>query len=277
MGRWLVVFALVGCGEAPGPVNDASDSESRGETDAGASSGDPAGTDAAGSTSGASVSEATSSDRGTTSADSATSTGESDTQGGVGPVELYRGPVDGTVPGWTHDDPRPLVMMGRQADEWVATLARIDASGALSQNTAEEIIVWGFAVDPPVVYDGPVGGTLDGWSPGAPEPVVAMGYRESDDSWFATLLSIAPDGSIGDNVADRIVVWGWSGAEPSAPMLAYTGAVGGQLDAWNARAPDPIVALGTPGFEVWLATLVRIAPDGTLSDNTATEIRIWRW
>jgi hypothetical protein len=273
----IPILVVLSCGGPAAPASSetsgsAATGTDDGDTGAPAETSEGAGSSATGSSDGA--------DTEIDDASSGTASGEgSDSAGGDGPVELYRGPVDGgIVPGWDPDAPRPLVMLGREGDEWVATLARIDGGGALSDNFAEEIVVWGFTVDPTVLYDGPVGGVLDGWDPAAPIPLVMMGHDGADGSWVATLASIAPDGALSDNFADRIVVWGWAGAEPSAPDLRYEGPVaGGTLPGWNTDDPAPIVALGTPGFELWIATLVRIAPDGALSDNVATEIRIWGW
>jgi hypothetical protein len=90
-------------------------------------------------------------------------------------------------------------------------------------------------------------------------------------------LPIAVDGHL-DNVADRIIVWGWSGLELGAPVLRYEGPVAsGMLRGWSSADPDPLVMLGTPGLGLWFATLARIAPDGTLSDNVTTDLRIWGW
>ena len=278
MRRLCCVLFLFGCGDDAGPQSpmteagsgtSAVDSSGGGgnETSATTESGD----DSSGSTSGDAES----------GTDDSASTDESasDSASDDGPVELYRGPVDGgSVPGWDPDAPRPLVMLGRMGDDWIATLARVDATGGLSDNAAEEIVVWGFEAEPTVLYDGPVGGALADWDPSAPIPLVMMGHDAADESWVSTLASIAPDGTLSENVADRIIVWGWTGAEPSAPQPRYDGPIDGAvLPGWNARDPAPIVALGTPGFDLWIATLVRIAPDGTLSDNLAMSLRVWGW
>jgi len=209
--------------------------------------------------------------------------GDSDDTGVAGgPIELYRGPVvGGSVPGWDPDDPRPLVISGRQGADWIATLARIDDDGMLSDNVAEELIVWGWDTTPPQLYDGPViGGAIPGWSADAPIPVVMFGRMELDGSWVATLASIAPDGSLGDNLADRIVVWGWPAGTLAAPTLQYEGPVDASavLPAWDPDAPVPLVMLGRLArTTTWQSTLARIGPGGELSENLATELRVWGW
>ena len=277
---WCLLVVLA-CGAEPTPGSGtdtessaASDSDASGVSDPDSDSESDSGPATDSDSSTGSVSDSGSD--ADTSGSGATS--ESDSGGDAGPVELYRGPVDGgSVPGWDPDNPQPLVMMGRQGDEWVATLARIAADGSLSDNTAEEIIVWGFAIDPPELYDGPVTeGSIDGWDPDDPPPLVMMGQQ--GDEWVATLASIQPDGTLGDNVAERIIVWGWSPADPGVPSLRYEGPVGGgSLDGWDADNPDPLVMLGTPGLDIWLATLIRIAADGSLSDNFAASVKIWGW
>jgi hypothetical protein len=201
--------------------------------------------------------------------------------GGLGPVELYRGPVaGGLVPGWDPDNPRPLVMMGRLGSDWVATLARLGDDGALSENTAEEIIVWGFDTPPPLLYDGPVGGTIPNWDSQSPTPVVMLGHRDSDGAWWSTLSTIAPDGAVGDNASDRLVVWGWPGGTPGEPGVAYDGPLDANaaVSGWNADDPPPLVLMATfTGTGIWQATLARISSDGSLSDNLANEIIVWSW
>ena len=276
---------LAGCGSSVSPGGSEGGTTAAAEDDEGeGESRDDDDSDDDGTTSGPGGSEAeassdgpidTTTGLGTTSEDP---TDASDTAGGTGPTELYRGPVvGGSIPGWDPDAPRPLVMLGRDADDWVATLARIGPDGALSDNVTEEIIVWGFAADPPLLYEGPVAdGSIDGWDPASPSPMVMMGRQGVD--WVATLATIEPDGAIGDNFAEEIKVWGWTGVEPSAPTLRYEGPVaGGTLDGWDASAPEPLVVLGTPGFDLWVTTLVRIADDGALSDNVAMSLRAWGW
>lgn len=201
--------------------------------------------------------------------------------GGAGPVELYRGPVEGgTVPGWDPQAPRPLLMMGRQGDSWVATLAQIGADGSLSQNVAEEIVVWGWDVAPELVYDGPIGGALEGWDPQTPRPVVMLGYSELQQVWWSTLASIGPGGELGDNVSDRIVVWSWPPADPAAPQSVYAGPLdaNAKVPGWSSDDPQPLVMLGRfANADTWQATLASIASDGTLGDNLADEIAVWGW
>jgi hypothetical protein len=254
-----------------GAGDDASDDASVSADADGSGSDDGGGSDDADATATTSAGE--------TAADE--TAGGDDTGAGAGPIELYRGPVvGGSVPGWNPDDPRPLVLLGRQGTDWIATLARIaDADGSLSDNVAEEIVVWGWAAPPPLLYDGPVvGGAIPGWSADDPMPVVMLGRLDLDASWVATLASIAPDGSLGENIADRIVVWGWPAGTVGAPTLRYGGPVdaGAVLRGWDPDAPAPLVLLGRLG-ETWQSTLARVGADGTLSDNFAEELRVWGW
>jgi hypothetical protein len=184
------------------------------------------------------------------------------------------------VPGWDPDDPRPLVMMGRMGTDWLATLARLGDDGALSENAADEIVVWGWAEAPPLLYDGPVGGLVPDWDPTHPIPLVMLGHRESDGAWWSTLSTIAPDGATGTNVADRIVVWGWPDATPGAPTEVFAGPLDGNavVPGWDADAPAPLVMMGTfTGTGIWQSTLARIDAGGRLSDNLATDIVVWGW
>lgn len=210
-------------------------------------------------------------------------TGDSDDTSGTvaGPIELYRGPVaGGAVPGWDPENPRPLLMMGRQGTDWIATLAQIGPDGSLSQNAAEEIVVWGWASAPMPLYDGPVGGTLPSWSADTPHPVVMLGRSPAQDAWWSTLATIGPDGELGDNVADRIIVWGWPMPGPGSPVPVYAGPLdeGAIVPDWNPDDPEPLVMLGRlADADTWHATLARIGPDGTLSDNAAEELHVWGW
>lgn len=194
---------------------------------------------------------------------------------------LYEGAVvGGVVPGWDPDAPRPLIMLGSLLDQWIVTLARIDTDGSLSDNTAQQIIVWGWEQEPPLLYDGPVvGGAIPSWSASDPTPVVMMGYDQTDGSWVSTLASIAADGSLGDNVADRIIVWGWSDAALGAPDPRYSGPIaGGVLPGWDPGAPDPLVMLARfAGADTWQSTLVSIGPGGELRGNVADELLVWGW
>lgn len=217
-----------------------------------------------------------------TGPDTSGTNGTNDTSvGNAGPTVLYEGPVaGGTVPGWNPDDPRALIMLGRLANTWVVTLARIDADGNLSDNTAQTLTVWGWDDEPPVLYDGPVvGGAIPGWSSNEPIPVVMAGYLEADGTWATTLASIGADGSLGDNLADRIIVWGWSGGTPGAPSVRYSGPIaGGQLDGWDPDAPEPMAMLARfSGQDTWQSTLVSIGPMGELRGNIADELMAWGW
>jgi hypothetical protein len=200
---------------------------------------------------------------------------------GAGPVVLYEGPVvGGVVPGWDPDAPRPLIMLGQLLDQWIVTLARIDANGALSDNVAQQIIVWGWEQEPPLLYDGPVvGGAIPDWSADDPTPVVMMGYDAANTDWVATLATIAADGSLGDNMADRIVVWGWPVGALGAPDLRYSGPIaGGVLPDWDPQAPEPLVMLARfAGQDIWQSTLVSIGPGGELRGNVADELVAWGW
>jgi hypothetical protein len=220
----------------------------------------------------------------TTAIDDGASTGvdPSDDTGAMGtPIVLYEGPVvGGVVPGWDPDAPRPLIMLGQLLDQWIVTLARIDGDGSLSDNVAQQIIVWGWEQAPPLLYDGPViGGAIPSWSADDPTPVVMMGYDAANATWVATLASIAADGSLGDNVSDRIIVWGWSDAALGAPDLRYSGPIaGGELPGWNPGAPEPLVMLARfSGEATWQSTLVSIGPGGELRGNVADELMAWGW
>lgn len=206
-----------------------------------------------------------------------------DDDGGPGasaPVQLYRGSVAAaSIPGWDPGDPRPLLMMGRLGETWVSTLARIGDDGTLSENLAEEIVVWGWDIEPPQLYDGVVGGVLTPWSSADPYPVVLVGHRDVDGAWVTTLSSIDAAGTLGDNAADRLVVWGWSAPSPAAPSTLYDGpVVGGTVPGWNPEDPAPLVMLGRlPASDTWQATLASIEPDGALGMNVAEQIIVWGW
>lgn len=131
------------------------------------------------------------------------------------PATLYDGPVGGVLPGWDSDGPIPLVAMGGPASPatWQMTLLQLESDGTLTANVAERVVLWGWASADPgapsIRYDGAVGGQLAGWSSGTPEPLVAGGEATALDSWWMTLCSLGPDGTIGDNLSNRIVLWGW--------------------------------------------------------------------
>jgi len=280
--------ALGGCGDdGPAGPDDASvdgSLDASGDASADASAGENSTTSASADASTGSDTEAgDDADASTSQGDDATAgdtADGTDTSAGDGPIELYRGAViGGAVPGWDPDDPRPLALLGRQGTDWIATLARIGDDGALSDNVAEEIIVWGWDAAPPLLYDGPlVGGAIPNWSADDPMPVVMLGRLDLDASWVATLASISPEGALGDNFADRILVWGWPPATPAAPELRYTGPIddGAVLRGWDPDAPTPLVLLGRMG-DTWQSTLVRVGADGRLSDNFAEELRVWSW
>jgi hypothetical protein len=284
-----LALASTGCGDDE-PSGPADASAEDGPADASSAENDDSGSVTADASASESASADDASDDGDASDDASDTTAShtsasdtadgTDTSAGGGPVELYRGDViGGEIPGWDPDDPRPLVLLGRQGADWIATLARIGDDGALSDNIAEEIIVWGWDAAPPLLYDGPlVGGTIPNWSADDPTPVVMLGRLELDASWVATLASISPEGALGDNFADRILVWGWPPATPASPELRYVGPIDetAVLRGWDPDAPAPLVLLGRLG-ETWQSTLVRIAADGRLSDNIAEELRVWGW
>ena len=139
----------------------------------------PTTTDPAETTTGPGTTTQTTADDGSTDLDSAdtSDTGVS----GAGPIVLYEGPVvGGTIPGWDPDDPRPLIMLGQLLDQWIVTLARIDADGSLSDNTAQQLIVWGWQQEPPRLYDGPVvGGSLSLKAPPFPPVPLSPPRRSS--------------------------------------------------------------------------------------------------
>ena len=278
-----ILAVLSACGDASGTTTSTAATTISTSTDAtldasGSDSADASGSEDASASGSGDASDTGSGDTSATTAP----TDATDTAGELGPVELYRGPVDGgSLPGWDPDVPRPLVMLGRQGQDWIATLAAIDETGALFDNVAEEIIVWGWDDTPPLLYDGPViGGAIPDWSVDDPFPVVMLAQQTGTTSWATTLALIGPDGVLDQNLAERIVVWGWPTATPGAPTSRYAGPVdaGAVLRGWNPDAPEPLVMLGRfPGEDMWVATLARIAPDGTLSDNVTTELRVWGW
>lgn len=283
----LVVLACAGestpAGTGPGTISGATDvdASSASASEGGASTGSDGATeddDGADTTSSAATTNApTTEGPSTDTVDDAT-----DTAGVPGPVELYRGPVvGGGLPGWDPEAPRPLVLLGRQGDDWVATLAGIDENGGLFDNAAEEIVVWGWDDAPPLLYDGPViGGAIPGWDPSDPFPVVMLAQLNGATSWYATLAQIGADGSLDQNAAERIIVWGWPDTPAGAPTPLYAGPVDGNamLPGWDPDVPEPLVMLGKlPIIELWVSTLARISPDGTLSDNASTELRVWGW
>lgn len=283
-GPWLAVVLMVGCGGGPGGDGSVSgDPTSAGSSASTGESSDDGGTDAGSdATASGSIDEGSSSASETDASASDTHDDTDDTVGGAGgPVELYRGPVgDAVVPGWDPEAPRPLVMMGRQGQTWSATLAQIGADGSLSQNLAEEIVVWGWEVPPPVLFDGQVGGSIAGWSADAPRPVVMLGYSEAQHVWWSTLASIGPGGELGDNVSDRLVVWGWTPADLGAPHEIYAGPLDASavIPGWSSSDPDPLVMLGRlTGVDTWQATLASIDADGVLGDNLAEELVVWGW
>lgn len=290
----LFVTLLVGCSDDGGDGDQgagATAATSQGDADGGTptdTADDGAASDTAGPGSGTSdADDDAGTDAGTDNGADGTTMAADDAadadDGGPGagaPVELYRGPVlGGVVPNWDPRAPRPLLMMGRLGTNWVATLAMIGPDGSLSSNAAEEIVVWGWDVAPPQLYDGDVGGSLPGWSAESPYPVVLVGSLSANGSWTTTLSSIDAAGTLGDNVADRLIVWGWDGPVPGAPTTLYDGPiVGGSLDGWDDSNPVPLVMLARlPASDVWQATLASIAPDGTLSENLAEHILVWGW
>lgn len=280
--RTLVIVAVLSaCGDkssgttgASGSGDSSESTVASGSGSADESTGASDDTDASGGQSGSESADSTS-----TATDS-TAEG-TETAGALGPVELYRGPLGGVLPGWDPEVPRPLVMLGRQGEDWIATLAAIDETGVLFDNVADEIIVWGWDEAPPLLYDGAVtGGAVPEWSFEDPFPVVMLARQAGTTSWAPTLAQIGPDGELDQNLADRIVVWGWPPATTGAPTSRFAGPLDAEavLPGWDPDAPEPLVMLGRfQGEDIWLTTLARIAPDGTLSDNVTNELRVFGW
>jgi len=182
--------------------------------------------------------------------------------------------VSGPLPAWDPSSPVPLVALGQSAGStsWYATLLRIAPDGALSENTAARVLVFGFEDDPPeLVYDGTVGGRMTGWDPLDPIPIAMMGRVGND--WTMALARISSDGTLSDVIVDRLVVWAWRSGRPN---VRYSGPPGGMLSGWNAASPQPLVLGGKLGAD-WFVTLARIDEDGTIAENVAESLIVWGW
>jgi len=126
---------------------------------------------------------------------------------------------------------------------------------------------------PNLIYDGPVSGPLPGWDPASPVPLIALGQAAGSTAWNTTLVRIAADGTLSDNVAARILIYAFEGDPPD---LIFDGPVGGRLPSWDPAAPLPLVMMGCQGTD-WVLALARIAPDGTLSDVIVDRLLVWTW
>jgi hypothetical protein len=212
-------------------------------------------------------------------------TGAASSGGGTpsgGAALLYDGPVGGQLADWNSASPYPLVALGKAGSDWYLTLLDIAADGTLGNNVAERVVVWGWppgtAGAPSLLYDGPVGGTLSGWDAAVPLPLVGLAGPAAPSTWQMTLLLVHPEGTLTDNVAERVVLWGWHGMDPGAPSIRYDGPVGGLLPGWNASAPEPLVAGGeSSAVGSWWMTLCSLATNGTIGDNVSDRIVLWGW
>jgi hypothetical protein len=196
--------------------------------------------------------------------------------GSGGPQLLYDGPVGGKLPGWDPAAPIPLVALGEvAAGTFWMTLLSIADDGTLGDNLSPRVLVWGWpsAADAAQVYDGPVGGTLPAWSATAPAPLVALAGTSAGGPWTMTLLHVADDGALSQNVAERVLVWELT----SAGAPAYDGPVGGIMPGWSGASPIPLVAHGQatapPG---WWMTLLQVGPNGALSQTVAPRVIVWQ-
>lgn len=208
------------------------------------------------------------------------------TDGGSGGMDglevLYEGSTQfASIPDWNPDAPRPLLAVAGNGDgKWFITLFRVAANGELSNNTSQEALVWGFIDEPPVLYEGPyVGGSLPNWSGNAPTPALAMGRGVgTGGDWQMALTGVNPDGSLMGAVdLDEVIVWGWPSGTPGAPVLEFAGKPdgSGRVTPWDDAAPRPLVMLGQLGADTWWTTLASISADGSLADNSSTELLVW--
>ncbi len=92
-----------------------------------------------------------------------------------------------------------------------------------------------------------------------------------------TDLRVLPDGSLTENVAERIIVWGWDAIASGAPELRYDGPLGGKIPDWDAASPEPFVSGGDSALIDWWMTTFRIAPDGTTSGIIVDRLVVWGW
>jgi hypothetical protein len=128
---------------------------------------------------------------------------------------------------------------------------------------------------PAPLWDGPVSGPLPGWDPSVPIPLVAIGQPSGSSSWYATLVRIAADGTLSENLAERILIFGF---DDDPPALIYDGPVGGQLPNWNSAAPIPLVMMGRiESQDAWTLALAEIASDGTTSGIVVDRLVVWGW
>jgi hypothetical protein len=148
-------------------------------------------------------------------------------------------------------------------------------------NVSTEIVVWGFATEPPRLYEGAfVGGTIPGWSADDPTPVIMIGRATGDDTWIATLAAIGPGGELMETLVDEVIVWGWPAGTPGAPASLYDGPVDGTgaVPGWDADAPRPLVMAGRgDASDVWRSTLASVAQNGVLGDNVSAQLVVWGW
>lgn len=171
--------------------------------------------------------------------------------------------------------------MKRRAWMLLTVVAACGDGGSVSDDDDDDVVV---AIDADTsgadsggggggdsLYGGPVGGALPGWDSDAPIPLVMLGRQTGSQDWLMTLASIAEDGTIGDNVADRIIIWGWPSGGPSE---RYDGPVDASaaLSSWDP--PEPLVMGGALGT-LWFATLARIDADGSLHENVSNRLLVW--
>src|SRR5579859_650083 len=129
---------------------------------------------------------------------------------------------------------------------------------------------------PALVYDGPPGGTIPGWNPAAPVPLVLYGTQNAGNAYF-TSAHVESNGAIDGIVVDHVTAWAWSGGGPS---LLYHGPLAGAVvPGWNAASPRPLLCYsrqnGVAGGTAVASGLIHA--DGTMGNIVADEIWIWGW
>ncbi|GAC1600543.1 MAG: hypothetical protein NVS3B20_21710 [Polyangiales bacterium] len=200
---------------------------------------------------------------------------------------LYSGPVaGGRLKDWAADSPYPLVVLASRtasSQDWQASLVSVHDDGALGENVAEKVRVYGWPIGasgaPNPLYDGPLDSKarVPAWNDADPRPLLAMGRISASGDWVATLLQIGADGSMSNNAAERLIVYGF-GASP--PMKLYDGpASTARLPAWSSDAPRPFITVGRTASvgPTWQMTLGTVAKDGALTDVFVERLRVWGW
>lgn len=203
------------------------------------------------------------------------------------PILIHDGPLGSFqgVPGWSADDPFPLITMERTVTEndqyWNSTVGPVfsfDADGRATKigsiDDDARVRIWSMRdTNYSLAFGGQVGdGVVAGWNPAQPTPFLLM--DESERGWAIYPAGLYEDGSIRPVDGGEVRVFQW----PSkTPEVRATPAVI-SLPDWNPDEPRPVIILHHETNGVWSHGGAAVSDDGTVRVfQLAQDAVVFRW